>query len=88
MSKLRYNKAYLEKLELLFQQAGYQIRYEKGNFQAGYCLLRSQRIIVINKFFPLEGRISCLLDLLQQLHMDTLQLSNEQRALLQKLRAD
>jgi hypothetical protein len=28
---------------------GVNIRYEKGDFDGGYCLLRDERIIVVNK---------------------------------------
>lgn len=54
----------LKKLESLFEELGYTVRYEKGNFQSGYCVVEDRRIAVINKFFNTEGRINCLLDIL------------------------
>jgi hypothetical protein len=39
----------LEKLENLLKSAGYKVRYEKGNFKTGACLLQSSRMIVVNK---------------------------------------
>ncbi len=56
----------LKKLETLLGELGYTVRYEKGNFQSGYCLVESRRIAIINKFFDTEARISCLFDILSQ----------------------
>lgn len=39
----------LKELENIAQQLGIKIRYEKGNFDGGYCILRDQKILVINK---------------------------------------
>ncbi|MFN8332533.1 MAG: hypothetical protein U0T81_15180 [Saprospiraceae bacterium] len=48
-----------KKLEELAEQIGYKLRYEQGHFQAGYCRVESRKLIIINKFFDLEGRINC-----------------------------
>jgi len=61
---LKYTKHNLTKIEQIFKQSGFQLRYGKGKFSSGYCLLNEQKIIVINKFFDIEARIACLLDLL------------------------
>jgi len=39
----------LKELEIVANDLGVQIRYEKGDFDGGYCLLRDERIIVVNK---------------------------------------
>ncbi len=61
---VKYTKSNLQKLELLFKEQEYTIRYEKGNFQSGYCVVQARKIVVINKFFDTEARINCLLDIL------------------------
>jgi len=61
---LNFTKTTLTKLELIFQEQEYTIRYEKGNFQSGYCIVENNKIIIVNKFFDTEGRINCLLDIL------------------------
>ncbi len=63
---LKYNEATLKKIEELFKQFQYKLRYEKGQFQAGYCLVKSQKVIVINKFYTTEVRINTLLEILQE----------------------
>ena len=60
----------LKKLEALFEELEYVVRYEKGNFQSGYCIFENKRIAVINKFYDVEGRINCLLDILSTLDVD------------------
>lgn len=61
---VKFTKSNLQKLELLFKEQEYTIRYEKGNFQSGYCIVQARKIVVINKFFDTEARINCLLDIL------------------------
>lgn len=56
----------LKKLETLAKELGYTVRYEKGNFQSGYCLVESRQVAIINRFFDTEGRINVLLDILSQ----------------------
>lgn len=62
--QLKYTKSNLDKLESLFKELEYTIRYEKGTFNSGYCLVEDKKIIIINKFFDTEGRINVLLDIL------------------------
>ncbi|MFT4972429.1 MAG: hypothetical protein ACI9JY_001633, partial [Saprospiraceae bacterium] len=36
---MNYTKHTLKKVELLFEEIGYIVRYEKGNFNSGYCVV-------------------------------------------------
>jgi hypothetical protein len=36
-------------LEELTRQLGVQLRYEKGDFEGGYCILKEQKMMVVNK---------------------------------------
>ncbi|MFN8280535.1 MAG: hypothetical protein U0V49_09655 [Saprospiraceae bacterium] len=67
---MKYTRGLLKKLEELAEQIGYKLRYEQGHFQAGYCRVESRKLIIINKFFDLEGRINCFLDLLPGIPVD------------------
>jgi hypothetical protein len=62
----KYIRHSLKKLETLFEEIEYTIRYEKGNFNSGYAIVEDRNIIVINKFYDVEGRINVLLDILGQ----------------------
>ena len=38
-----------EELKSLAQQMNLKVRFETGNFEGGYCLLREERMLVINR---------------------------------------
>ena len=76
----------LEKMELLLKTAGYKVRYEKGNFKTGACLLQNSKIIVINRFSNLESKVLALADLLRDLEIDHNVLDDKQTAFLQQLK--
>ncbi len=59
---MRYTKTTLEKLEKILKQQGYTIRYEKGNFQSGSCVVMLKKMVVINKFFPIDQQIKSLIN--------------------------
>lgn len=67
----------LKKLELLFDEARYIIRFEKGNFNSGYCILEDKRVVVVNKFLNIEGRINTLADIVPSLVFEQEELSTE-----------
>ena len=67
---MKYTQNTLDKIESIAEQNGYVIRFERGTFQSGYCILQAKKVIVINKFFQTEGRINALIDLLPQLEIN------------------
>ena len=67
---MKYTQNILDKIERIAEEAGYVIRYERGNFQSGYCILQAKKVIVLNKFFQTEGRINTLIDLMPQLEIN------------------
>jgi len=60
----KYTKNTLKKIEEIFKAQGYTVRYEKGSFTSGYCLVEERKIAIINRFYDTEGRINTLLDIL------------------------
>lgn len=74
---MKYTQATLDKLETIVEEAGYILRYERGTFQSGYCILEQKKVVVLNKFLQLEGRINTMLDLIPQLAINTELLSEE-----------
>jgi len=76
---MKYNQHTLDKIEKIAEACGYVIRYERGTFQSGYCILQAKKVIVLNKFFQTEGRINTLVDLMPQLdiHFDSLTLESQ-----------
>ena len=74
---LTYTQHTLEKLESLLKSLGFKLRYEKGNFKTGSCLLENNRVILVNKYSNLESKINALADLLQRSETDDSLLDQE-----------
>lgn len=78
-ASMKYTQHNLDKLEAIPEQAGYVLRYERGSFQSGYCILEERKVVVLNKFLQTEGRINTLMDLIPQLDIDTELLTDESK---------
>lgn len=82
---MKYTVTTLEKIEKILHETGYVIRYERGNFQSGYCILEEKKVLVLNKFLTLEGRINTLIDILPLLNLEPESLATESRRMLENL---
>jgi hypothetical protein len=82
---MRYTQTTLEKIEKILDEAEYIVRYERGNFQSGYCILEQRKVVVLNKFLPLQGRISTLIDIIPQLKITPELLSPEARRIYEEV---
>ena len=81
----KYTKHTLKKTEEFFKSIGYTIRYEKGNFQSGYCLVENKKVIVVNRFYDTEARIQCLLDIISVIELDVDALDDKNREWYNKM---
>ncbi|MGY6521595.1 MAG: hypothetical protein ACXIUD_07695 [Mongoliitalea sp.] len=68
--QIKYTKNFLDKLENIFAASEYILRYEKGNFKSGYCILKDNKIVVVNKYYPLDGKINTLLEIIKELNFN------------------
>ncbi|MFM7852832.1 MAG: hypothetical protein ACKO96_13180 [Flammeovirgaceae bacterium] len=82
---IKYTTQFLTKLEDLVAESDYILRYEKGNFKSGYCVLKEQKIIIINKFFTMEGKINAVLDILKNVELNTANFSEKNLKLYHEL---
>jgi hypothetical protein len=78
---IKYTNQFLTKLEDMLAESDYTLRYEKGNFKSGYCVLKDQKIIIVNKFYPTEGKINALLDILKNVALDTTRFTEKSQKL-------
>ncbi|MBC8034370.1 MAG: hypothetical protein H7Y03_09500 [Chitinophagaceae bacterium] len=85
---MKYTQATLQKMERILDEAEYVIRYERGTFQSGYCILEERKVVVLNKFLQLEGRINTMADLIPQLNIKPEQLSPETQRTLKEVLAE
>ena len=84
---MKYTQATLDKIEKIAEDSGYIIRYERGTFQSGYCILQEKKVVVLNKFMQTEGRINTLIDLMPQLNINFDALTHDSQKLYTELMA-
>ena len=82
---MKPTKALLNKLEDIFTESNYHLRYEKGNFKSGFCVLKSENIIIVNKYYPVEGKINVLIEILKSVAIDTSNLSDKNKNLYSEI---
>jgi len=79
------SKSTLKKLESLLRELKYVVRYERGNFKSGYCIVNDSNIIIVNKFFDVKARINTLIDIIRGLDLKPTELGEENQETLQKV---
>ena len=84
---MKYTQHNLDKVEKVIEEGGYIIRYERGTFQSGYCILQEKKVEVLNKFLQTEGRINTLIDLLPLLKVNIDDLTHESQKLYEEMMA-
>ncbi len=83
---LKITEGLQNKLESIFKKLSYKVRYERGNFKSGYCVMENQNMIVINKFFSLESKVNAMVEILREIKADFTQLEPQQAKLAEQLR--
>lgn len=78
----KYTKSVLDKFIQLYGELGYKVRFEKGTFKSGYCVLEDRNIVVINRFFDVTGKVQTMIDLLGRISMNEEDLSEASVKLL------
>ena len=82
---MKYTQGTLDKLEDILGESDYVVRYERGTFQSGWCLLEAKKVVVLNKFLDIEGRINTMLELIPQLAIDYDKLTLESQKLFDEV---
>jgi hypothetical protein len=83
--EVKYTTQFLSKLEDIFSESDYMLRYEKGNFNSGYCLLKETHVAIVNKYYPLEGKVNSLIEILKQVELSTDKMSDKNKKLYQDI---
>lgn len=84
---IKYTKHFLRKLEDIFAETAYDLRYEKGNFKTGYCILKNNYIVIVNKYYPLEGKVNALIEIFREINPDIAEISAKNRKTAQQILA-
>jgi len=75
----------LQELKLLSGQLGAEVRFEKGDFKGGYCLLKESKVIVINKMANLQRKVMILSMALKELGIDQIYLTPKIREIIEEM---
>jgi len=75
----------IQDLKALAQQLGAEVRFEKGDFKGGYCLLKDSKVIVINKMMNLQRKVMILSAALKELGVDQIYLNPRMREIIDEM---
>jgi len=75
----------LDELKAIANQLGATIRFEKGDFKGGYCIIHDKKVIVINKFTNLQRKVMILSAALKELGVDKMYLTPKIREVIEEM---
>ncbi|NWG27771.1 MAG: hypothetical protein HXY48_04470 [Ignavibacteriaceae bacterium] len=75
----------LQELKAVADQLGASIRFEKGDFKGGYCIVHDKKVIVINKMTNLQKKVMILSTALKELGVDSIYLSPRIREVIEEM---
>ena len=75
----------LQDLKALAAQLGAKVRFEKGDFKGGYCILKESKVIVINKMTNLQRKVMILSAALKELDVDKIYLTPKIREIIDEM---
>ena len=84
--ELKYSKQFQKKLENIFPDIGYKLRFEKGNFKSGFCILKNEKVVIINKYYTTEGKINTIIKILNSLNYGSDKIQEENLKILNKIK--
>ena len=82
----KITKQFQKKLESILISQDYKVRFEKGNFKSGFCLINKNKIAIINKYFTIEGKINSLVEIINQIEIDNNKCDDDQIKILKKIK--
>ncbi len=62
------------------------VRYERGSFQSGYCILEEKKVVVLNKFLNPEGRINTLMDIIPSVNINYDKLTHDSQKVYDEIK--
>ena len=75
----------IQDLRSVASQLGATVRFEKGDFKGGYCLLQESKVVVINKNANLQRKAMILSAALKELGVDEIYLNPQMRELIEEM---
>jgi hypothetical protein len=75
----------LQELRSIADQLGATVRFEKGDFKGGYCIVHEKKVIVINKMTNLQRKVMILSSALKELGIDEIYLTPRVREVIEEM---
>jgi hypothetical protein len=75
----------VEDLKSIAAQLGAEVRFEKGDFKGGYCILKDSKVVVINKMTNLQRKVVVLSMALKELGADKIYLTPRMREIIDEM---
>jgi hypothetical protein len=75
----------LQDLKSVATQMGAKVRFERGDFKGGYCLMKDSKVIVINKLSNMQRKVMILAAALNELGIDDMYMTPRLRELIEEL---
>ena len=69
----------------MYAESDFHLRYEKGSFKSGFCVIKDKKVIVVNKYFSLEGKINCLIEILKEVDLDYSKMTDKNKKFYHEL---
>jgi len=60
----------IEEFQTLAGQLGITVRYERGDFEGGYCILKEKKLLLVNRRLMPQRKASVLAAALQEIGLD------------------
>jgi hypothetical protein len=75
----------LQDMKGLANQLGAEVRFEKGDFKGGYCLLKDSKVIVVNKMANLQRKVMILAMALKEVGVEQIYLTPKMREIIDEM---
>lgn len=75
----------LDELKEIAIQLGSTVRFEKGDFKGGYCLVKHSKVIVINKRANTQRKVMTLAAALNELGLEGVEISDKLKIVLDEM---
>ncbi|MFO7447253.1 MAG: hypothetical protein R6W90_12865 [Ignavibacteriaceae bacterium] len=75
----------IQDFKSLASQLGAEVRFEKGDFKGGYCILKDSKVIVINKMANMQRKAMILSMALKELGVDEIYLTPRMREIIDEM---
>ncbi|NJD23703.1 MAG: hypothetical protein FIA82_13725 [Melioribacter sp.] len=75
----------LQDLKQIAQELGAKVRFERGDFKGGYCIVKEDKTIVINKLSTLQKKVMILTSALKDLGVEEKYLPPRIREIIEEI---